>query len=343
MKTIDKIYSQFKRKYKKALVTGGAGFIGSHICEELVTRGFPVISIDDYSAGKRFNLKHLKSFKNFTEVKCDITDQKRLTRYFKGVDIVFHNAASKKSVCLIDPRRDLQVNGGGAFNLLDLAVKHRVKKFVHASTGSVYGEPVYFPTDEKHPTNPVSFYGTSKLAAEKYVQIFHQLYGLNTTILRYFHVYGNRQEFSDYGGVISIFTSRISEGKRPTIYGTGRQERSFTYVKDVVKANLLAASEDSANGQIYNCASAIKITINDLCHFMLKAFNHPNLKPIYKDWLVGDIKEFNIDNSKIKKLGMDFTTDFYGQLAKILEEMKVYVQNAPKRQSPQTKKNLRRF
>jgi len=341
--TLDQLYLQFRRKYQKALVTGGAGFIGSHIVEELVIRGFPVVSIDDYSAGKKFNLKHLKKYKNFTEAKADITDFKRLGRYFRGVDIVFHNAASKKSVCLINPRRDLEVNGTGAFNLLEQAVKYKVKKFIHASTGSVYGEAQYFPTDEKHPTNPVSFYGASKLVAEKYVQIFHQLYGLDTTILRYFHVYGTRQEFSDYGGVVSIFTSRLAEGKRPIIYGTGKQERSFTYVKDVVKANLLVATRKETKGEIYNCAAAIKIKINDLCQFMLKYFNRPDLKPIYQDWLVGDIKIFNIDNAKIRQLGMDFTTDFYGQLAKILDQMKVYVQNAPKRQSPQAKKNFRRL
>src|SRR3990167_8721435 len=108
--TINQIYPKFKQKYKKALVTGGAGFIGSHICEELVIRGFKVISIDDYSAGKKVNLKHLRKYKNFQEVNCDITDAKKLARYFKGVDIVFHNAASKKNVCLKDPRRDLMVN-----------------------------------------------------------------------------------------------------------------------------------------------------------------------------------------------------------------------------------------
>ncbi len=340
--TIDQIFKQFNRKYKKALVTGGAGFIGSHICEELVMRGFPVVSIDDYSAGKKFNLKHLKKYKHFTEAKCDITDSKKLVRYFKGVDVVFHNAASKKSVCLINPLRDLEVNGGGAFNLLELAHKNKVKKFIHASTGSVYGNAKYFPTDEEHPTNPVSYYGCSKLAAEKYVGIFNHLYGLNTTILRYFHVYGNRQEFSDYGGVISIFTSKIAEGQNPIIYGTGKQERSFTYVKDVVKANLLVAVADKTEGEIYNCASAIKITINDLCKHMLKFFDRSDLKPKYGDWLVGDIKEFNINNSKIKKLGMDFTTDFYGQLDKILLDMKVYVNNAPKRHTPQTKKDFHR-
>ena len=339
--TIDHIFPKFKKKYHKALVTGGAGFIGSHLCEELVIRGFPVISIDDYSAGKKINLKHLKVFKNFKEIKCDITDQKKLSAYFNGVDIVFHNAASKKSVCLVNPLRDLEVNGGGAFNLLALAAEKKVKKFIHASTGSVYGEPKYFPTDENHPTEPISYYGISKLAAEKYVGVFHRLYGLNTTILRYFHVYGLRQEFSDYGGVIAIFTSRLARGLKPIIYGTGKQERSFTFVKDIVKANLLAAVKEETNGEIYNCASAIKITINDLCRFMLKYFGQTKVKPIYKDWLIGDIKIFNIANSKIKKLGMNFETDFYGTLTSILEDMKLYVKNAPKRSLPQ-KKNIRR-
>jgi len=340
--TIDEIYPEFSKKYHKALVTGGAGFIGSHICEELVTRGFQVISIDDYSAGKKVNLKHLKKYKNFTEVKCDITDMKKLPACFKGVDIVFHNAASKKNVCLINPRRDLEVNGTGAFNLLELAVKNKVKKYIQASTGSVYGEPEYFPTDEKHPTGPVSYYGVSKLAAEKYVQIFHNQFGLNTTILRYFHVFGQRQEFNEFGGVVSIFTRNFVNNERPVIFGSGKQERSFTYVKDVVKANLLVATKEETNGEIYNCASAIKVQINQLCQKIAEIFDRQDLKPIYKDWLIGDIKIFNISNSKIKKLGMSFETDFFGKLQEILEEMKVYIKDAHKR-SPQKQKNLRRL
>lgn len=341
--TIDQIYPQFKKKYQKALVTGGAGFIGSHLCEELVGRGFPVVSIDDYSAGKKINLKHLKKYKNFKEVKCDIINYRQLAGHFKGVDIVFHNAASKKSVCLINPRRDLEVNGGGAFNLLELAVKNKVKKFIHASTGSVYGEAKRLPQDEKHPTNPVSYYGASKLTAEKYVQIFHQLDGLNTTILRYFHVYGERQESNQFGGVVSIFTRNLLENKRPIIYGTGRQERSFTYVKDIVKANLLVAVKKETNGEIYNCASAIKININELCQEILKIFNRPDLKPIYKDWVIGDIKKFDIDNSKIKKLGMDFESNFFEKLTEIIEEMKIYIIHDGQKKPPQGQKNFRRL
>lgn len=328
---LDSTYKIIKKKYKKAMVTGGAGFIGSHICEELAIRGFDVLSIDDYSAGKKENLKHLKKYKNFKEVNCDITDEKKLNRYFKGVDLVFHNAASKKNVCLKNPRRDLAVNGGGTFNLLDLAKKHGVKKFVHASTGSVYGERIKPIQDENHPLNPVSYYGVSKLAGEKYVQLFCKLHGLNTTILRYFHVYGARQEFNQYGGVVAIFVDKLLFNQRPVIFGTGEQERSFTYVKDVVNANFLVAANDESKGEIYNCASGIKVTINDLCQAVLKYFNQEKVKPVYEDWLVGDIKSFKIDNKKIKKIGMTFQTDFFRQLTVTIGETKDYIKNAKKR------------
>ena len=346
--TFDEIFAKFKKKYRKALLTSGAGFTGSHLAEELVTRGFPVISIDDYSAGKKINLAHLKKYRNFNEAKCDITDLKRLPRYFRGIDIVFHNAASKKSICLIDPRRDLEVNGAGTFNLLELSKKFKINKFIHASTGSVYGEAKpaspagrIFPTSENHPLNPVSYYGVSKLAGEKYVQVFHHLYGLNTTVLRYFHVYGSRQEYNQFGGVVSIFLNNLLNNEKIRIFGSGKQERSFTYVKDIVKANLLCAIQTETNGEVYNCASGIKVTINELARHMLDYFAKGQ-KPIYKDWLIGDIKVFNIDNSKIKKLGLDFETDFFGRLDEILEEMKVYVRNDQKKSS-QRKTHLRRF
>lgn len=319
--TINEIYPELKKKYHKALVTGGAGFIGSHLCEELVARGFPVISIDDYSAGKKENLRHLKKYKNFQEAKCDITDTKNLIKFFKGVDIVFHNAASKKSVCLIDPRRDLMVNGGGTFNLLDLAVKNKVKKFIHASTGSVYGEPKQFPTDEKHPTDPVSYYGVSKLSAEKYIQIYRSQWGLNTTILRYFHVYGTRQESNEFGGVVAIFIRNMLNNERPIVFGTGDQERSFTYVGDIVKANLLVAVKKESEGEIYNCASGIKVTVNELLKMVISAFGSKT-KPIYKDWLIGDIEKFDIDNRKIKKLGLDFERNFPKKLSEIIQSIK---------------------
>lgn len=300
-----------KFPFKKALVTGGAGFIGSHIVEELVKMGVYTISVDNYFSGKHENLSHLKQYDKFQEENCDVLDFERLDVLFKDVDVIFHQAASKKTICLNDPRLDLEINAKGTFNLLELSLKHKVKKFVHASTGSVYGEAQYFPQDENHPLIPTSYYGVSKLAGEKYVKAFSHLYGLDTTVLRYFHIYGARQESSDVGGVVSIFTRLMLQKKLITIFGDGTQQRSFTYVKDVVKANLLAASSEKTKGEVYNCASGIKVTINELANFVSETLGIVNPEIKYDDWMLGDIKVFDVDNSKIKKeLGIDFITDF---------------------------------
>lgn len=306
--------------FKKALVTGGAGFIGSHVVEELVNLGVETISIDDYFAGKHENLEHLKEFPHFHEVDCDITDFDKLEESFPGVDVVFHQAASKKTICLSDPPRDLEINGKGTWNLLELSKKHGVKKFVHASTGSVYGEAQYFPQDENHPVVPTSYYGISKLAGEKYAKVFEHLYGLDTTVLRYFHIYGPRQESSEVGGVVSIFTRAMLQGKPITIFGDGTQQRSFTYVKDVVKANLLAATTEGTKGEAYNCASGIKVTVKELADMVGAALGIKNQEIIYDDWLVGDIKVFDIDNTKIReKFGLEFVVDFEKGLAETIE------------------------
>ncbi|MEX0621769.1 MAG: SDR family NAD(P)-dependent oxidoreductase [Candidatus Woykebacteria bacterium] len=313
-------------KYKKALVTGGAGFIGSHVCEELVNSGLEVISVDNYVAGKAKNVEHLKRFRNFKEADVDVCDFDGLKKHFKDVDVVFHNAASKKTVSLKDPRRDLDVNAKGTFNLLELARDSGVKKFVHASTGSVYGEPMQFPQTEDHPLNPTSVYGVSKLAGEKYAKLFERSFGLDTTVLRYFHVFGPRQDFGDFGGVVAIFIRNMLRDEPITIFGDGTQQRSFTYVGDVVKANLLVATDDRARGEIYNCASGIKVTVGELAELVLESFGKPKKNNIiYKDWVVGDIKIFEVDNSKIKRLGMEFSTNFKDKLRETIEEMKDYI------------------
>jgi UDP-glucose 4-epimerase len=310
--------------YNMALVTGGAGFIGSHVVEELVLMGVQTISIDNYLAGKHENLSHLKKYPNFYEIECDITDLNELEKHFPGVEIIFHQAASKKTICLNNPRRDLQINAEGTFNLLELSVKYGVKKFVHASTGSVYGEAKFIPQVEDHPLDPASFYGVSKLAGERYVSVFEKLYGLNTTILRYFHVYGPRQESSDVGGVVSIFCRKLLAGNPIPIYGDGSQQRSFTYVKDVVKANLLAAVVPNAKAEIFNCASGIKVTIYELAQMIGEVLDiQPQIQ--FADWTPGDIKIFDVDNSKIRTaLGIEFVTDFKMGLEETLTWAKHY-------------------
>jgi len=314
-------------KYKRALVTGGAGFIGSHLAEELLNDGLEVVSVDDYSGGKRENLESLRDHPRLTEVDCDITDLEKLRPHFDGVDIVFHQAASKMTVCLRDPRRDLEVNAKGAFNLLELSRDNKVRKFVHVSTGSVYGEARYYPTDEEHPLNPTSYYGVSKLAGEKYARAFSHLYDMDATILRYYHVYGPRQENSDVGGVVSIFARRAMEGKPLVIFGDGTQMRSFTYVKDVVNINKLVALKPESKGQAYNCASGTKVTIQQLAEAILEILDRKDVGIEYRDWKLGDIKVFNVANEKLKKLGMEWNTPFETGLCETLEWTKRWLEN----------------
>ncbi|MEO7173157.1 NAD-dependent epimerase/dehydratase family protein [Flavobacterium sp.] len=309
---------------RKVIVTGGAGFIGSHLCEALVKASAEVICLDDLSAGKRSNVAHLDGCPNFRLVEASVCDEgARMDTLFVGTDTVFHNAASKKNICLVDPHRDLEVNAGGALNLLKLAMKHGVRKFVQASTGSVYGEPQLFPTTETHPFDPVSYYGVSKLAGERYVDVFHKLYGLDTTILRYFHVYGPRQESNEFGGVVSIFLRRITEGQNPIVFGHGEQVRSFTWVGDLVDANLRAATNPQATGQAYNAASGIRVTINELARGMLDILdNEGRLRVEHGDPLIGDIMEFDVSNEKIREqLGVEFEGDFWGTLKTALGDV----------------------
>jgi len=313
---------------RKVMVTGGAGFVGSHLSEGLVELGADVICLDDLSAGKASNVAHLEGRPNVRLVEMDVCDSgPEMERLFEGLDTVFHNAASKKNVCLINPQRDLEVNAGGALNLLQLAMKHDVRKFVHASTGSVYGEPQIFPTDESHPFEPVSYYGVSKLAGERYVDVYHKLYGLDTTILRYFHVYGPRQESNEFGGVVSIFLRRITQGQNPIVFGHGDQVRSFTWVRDLVQANINAAVTPEATGQAYNAASGIKVTINELAHGMLRILNKEGkLRVEHDEPLVGDIMNFDIDNAKIRRdLGVTFESDFWKMLEIALADSDSYL------------------
>ena len=313
---------------RKVIVTGGAGFIGSHLCEELVAIGANVISMDDLSAGKTINIERLSCKNNFHFIHKDICDNDtKMKALFSGVDTVFHNAASKKNICLDNPQRDLDVNAGGVLNLLRHAIDAGVRKFVHASTGSVYGEPKIFPTTEEHPLAPVSYYGVSKLAGERYVDVFRHLYGMDTTILRYFHVYGPRQESNEFGGVVSIFLRRITDGKNPVVFGHGEQVRSFTYVKDLVTANIAAATDPSASGQAYNVASSIRVTINDLAKGMIKILDpESKLTVEHGDPLIGDIMEFDVANSKIcTELGLSFEQDFWGTLRRALCDKDAYL------------------
>ena len=291
---------------KKYVVTGGAGFVGGHICEELVKQGKEVICID--------NDVSKKPVEGVTFKRCDVS-YNPLAKVFKGADVVFHNAASKCTVCLDNPLKDLMINAWGTFRVAQAAEKVGAK-LVHASTGSVYGNCMR--QSEEIQYAPRSFYGVSKLAGEQYLRCFP---GLRWVGLRYFHVYGPRQDSSDRGGVIPIFIRRMLAGKTIIIYGDGEQTRSFTYVKDVVRANLIAADSSEMEGGYYNVASGLKISLNALIN-ALATILHVKPKVEYQPARRGDIKYFDVDNTKITKLmaepwttGLRKTVEYYAKAA----------------------------
>lgn len=247
----------------KILVTGGAGFIASHITDAFVSEGHQVVVYDDLSSGFEKNINPKAKF-----VKGNICDEELVERLFREehFDVVNHHAAQmdvRRSVK--DPAFDANTNIIGTINLLQNAIKYKVKKFMFASTGgAVYGEQSYFPADENHPTQPLSPYGISKLAVEKYLYFYNAEYGLNYTILRYANIYGPRQNPFGEAGVVAIFTTRLLKGEQPIINGSGEQTRDYVFVGDVVKANLLTLN-DTAN-DIYNVGTGIETNVNQLFH-----------------------------------------------------------------------------
>ncbi len=285
----------------KFLVTGGAGFIGSNIVEELLKRGYSVRVLDNFSTGKRENLKDFA--KDIELIEGDIRSFHIVQKAVKDIDVVLHQAALPSVPRSInDPITSNEVNVVGTLNILDAAKENNVKRIVYASSSSVYGDNPELPKHEGMMPNPLSPYAVSKLAGEKYCQVFSRLYGIETVILRYFNVFGPRQDpNSEYSAVIPKFIKLISNNQQPTIFGDGTQSRDFTYVANVVEANILAATKEVQSGIVMNCACNGQIELNALVH-ELNGLLNKNIKPIYAEPRHGDIKHSfaNIDLIKEK-------------------------------------------
>lgn len=272
----------------KALVTGGAGFIGSHIAQVLVQRGCEVTILDNLTSGHLDNLDAVMDAITFIE--GDIRDETILARVTKGCDVVFHQAAVVSVTQTVQqPVVSATINDLGTLKVLDAARLNKVRRFVLASSSAVYGDDPQLPKIESMRPNPMSPYAAHKLTNESYANIFYRLYGMETVCLRYFNVYGPRQDpSSPYSGVISIFMTRASNDTQPIIYGDGHQTRDFIYVQDVVRANLLAAECQEAKGQVFNVGSGVSVDINTLWK-KISQLAHCGVTPRYENARPGDI------------------------------------------------------
>jgi nucleoside-diphosphate-sugar epimerase len=285
-----------------ALVTGGAGFIGSHIAAALIDRGARVRVIDDLSTGHRENLAEIGGDIDF--IQASLTDPKALSRALQNVEWVFHEAAIPsvpRSVAQPVETHEASVNA--TFSLLLAAREHKIRRLVYAASSSAYGDQPELPKREDMRPDPLSPYAVAKLVGEYYCQVFSRVYGLETVSLRYFNVFGPRQDpGSQYSGVISRFIDALLNEEQPTIYGDGEQSRDFTYISNVVDANLKAAESDAAVGQVINIATGQRVTINQVFEMLKRLTGRSNLQAKYAPTRTGDVRDSLADLSLARSL-----------------------------------------
>jgi nucleoside-diphosphate-sugar epimerase len=286
----------------RILVTGGAGFIGSNIAERLIENRDNVRVMDNFSTGKRENLRLSGAFP-LEVMEGDLCDLNTCRRACENVGFVLHQAAIPsvpKSVA--DPISSNEANVRGTLNLLVAARDAGVKRLVYASSSSIYGDTPIMPKKEDMTPLPLSPYAISKLTGEYYCRVFYRLYGLETVVLRYFNVFGPRQDpNSQYAAAIPRFITALLNNKPPTVYGDGEQTRDFTYVRSVVEANIQALEAKGAEGEVFNIACGESITINELVKKMAEILNS-NIQPIYTDSRPGDIRDSLADISRARRI-----------------------------------------
>ncbi len=287
----------------KVLVTGGAGFIGSHIVDALVGTGCTVTVVDDLSTGRLENINPRVNFFRAGVESADLIEVIAAER----PDTVMHQAAQVDvQRSLREPGSDAEANILGVINLLEACRRYGVRKVVYASSAAVYGTPHYLPVDEKHPVKPQSPYGISKFAAEHYLRIYNEIYGIQFTVLRYANVFGPRQDASGEGGVVAIFIKRVMQGEAPPVFGDGEQSRDFIFVKDVAAANLAAIHRGS--GRILNIGTGAGTSVNNLFQSIRK-ITGSQLEPSYYPARPGDIVHSRLTNEKARE-ELDWSPSF---------------------------------
>ena len=287
--------TEMRFRGKKVLVTGGAGFIGSNLVDKLVEEGARVTVLDDLFTGRRENIQHLREV-HFVE--GSVTDYDLVARLMKDSDLAFNLAVRNIIVSTVSPLLDFQVNIGGTFNVLQAAKTYGIERIVYTSSASVYGNPRYLPINEDDRLSTLSPYAASKLSGENYCSAFYESYRVPVAVLRYSNVYGiNQSPQNPYCGVISRFFDRMMHGKAPHIHGDGEQTRDFTYVSDVVEATLLAALSPKSEGEIFNVASGIETSVNNLVNILAEITEAP-ISP-------ANIDKRDIDNIRRRVLNIE--------------------------------------
>lgn len=285
-----------------ALVTGGAGFIGSHLAEASAREGLRVRIVDDLSTGHRENLDEISG--DFDFIQGSVVDETVLNKALEGVELVFHEAAIPSVPRSVeDPRQSHQASVEGTFSLLLAAQKNNVRRVVYAASSSAYGDQPKLPKEERMLPEPLSPYAVAKLVGEYYCQVFTRVYGLETISLRYFNVFGPRQDpGSQYSGVVSRFISALLNDEQPVIYGDGEQSRDFTYIDNVVSANLKAAGASGGFGSVINIANGERVSLNQLLEQLKIITAKPDVKPDYQNSRLGDVRHSLADISRAREI-----------------------------------------
>lgn len=309
----------------KVLVTGGAGFIGSHVVDEIVNQGYEAIVVDNFSTGKWDNI-HVKARVYQEDI---LSDKLNDIFQFERPEYVIHLAAqSSVSRSIAHPQLDCQVNVLGTINLLENCKNYGVKKMIYSSSAAVYGNPLSLPIEENHLATPLSFYGISKYVPEQYILNYHHLFGLEYTILRYSNVFGWRQDCYGEGGVISIFIDRFLNNQPLIVFGDGNQTRDFIYVRDVARANLMAL--ESKEQGIFNISSNKATTINDLID-VLSSMEERSCKTSYRTERPGDIKYSVLSNVRARDvLGWEPNYFLPDGLKETIDYNRLYIRTAVK-------------
>lgn len=299
-----------KIKNFKILVTGGAGFIGSHLVDSLVASGNYVIVLDNFTSGKRENLLIHENSSNVRIVEGDVRDKALLMDVTKAVDIVYHLAVQCLRISLKHPDTSHEVNATGTLNLNLACIKNKVKRFIYISSSEVYGTALTTPMSENHPLNPITVYGASKAAGEHYTLSFEKTYHTNSIVVRPFNTYGPRSHFEGaYGEVIPKFVLRFLNDSSPVIFGDGTQTRDFTYISDTVKGIVMASESDLLIGQTINIARGQEVSISKLAKIISEKLGKEDIEIVYKEQRPGDVMRHYADVKKAQE-----TLAFYASM-----------------------------